>query len=104
MREGGRSQKCLAARSPSRTAPEIAETTTILIRFCVTVDRINDASAGGGLVFDGWRFFFGAVFVAGIVFPGRWRVRPHGSLTLTLSLPRFAPIRSHHDMRSGENV
>ena len=36
-------QKCLAARSPSRTVPETAHTATILIRFCVATDIVDAA-------------------------------------------------------------
>jgi hypothetical protein len=96
--------KCLAARSPSSTAPETAETATILIRFCVAIDSIDDASASGGLAFDGWRFFFGVVFFAGMVFPGRWRVRPRCSLTLTLPCRGLPSICGHHGMLSGEKA
>jgi hypothetical protein len=42
-------QKCLAARSPSRTVPETADTAIILIRFCVTTDIADAAVTGGGL-------------------------------------------------------
>jgi hypothetical protein len=42
----------LAARSVSRTAPEVVLTATILIRFCVATDAIDAAWAGAGLVFD----------------------------------------------------
>ena len=37
------------------------------------------------------RFAFCGVVFAAIAFPERWRVRPHGNLTLTLSLSRFSP-------------
>ena len=37
------SQKCLAAKSPSRIVPETANTTAILIRFCVAIDIVDDA-------------------------------------------------------------
>jgi nucleoside permease NupC len=64
------SQKYLAARSVSRTAPEVVLTATILIRFCVATDAIDAAWAGAGLVFDFLRFaVFGLVF-APIAFPG----------------------------------
>jgi len=56
MREWGVSQKCLAARSPSRTAPEMAVTATMLIRFCVAIDIVEAAAAGAGLAFDFFAF------------------------------------------------
>src|SRR5215211_4261337 len=46
------SQKYLAAKSPSRTVPETANMTTILIKFCVAIDIVDAAYAGGRLVFD----------------------------------------------------
>jgi hypothetical protein len=36
-------QKFLAARRASRTAPETAVTATILIRFCVAIDNVENA-------------------------------------------------------------
>ena len=63
----------MAASSPNRTVAETADTTTILIRFCATIDSA-DAAAGGGLVFDVWFVFlrFGRcdVVFADIAFPG----------------------------------
>jgi hypothetical protein len=60
----------LAARSPSRTAPETADTAIILKRFCVATDSVEVAQTGGGLGFDFSCFaFFGVVFAA-IAFPG----------------------------------
>jgi hypothetical protein len=63
------SQKRMAAKSPSRTPLETADTATKLITFCLATDTIDAAKAGGGLVFDFLRFAFcGAVF-ARIAFP-----------------------------------
>ena len=60
MRQCCRTQKCLAARSPSRTVPETANTTIMLVRFCVTTDIVDAAWTGGELVLDFLRFgFFG---------------------------------------------
>jgi len=84
-------QKCLAARSPSRTAPETADTMTMFIRFCAAIDITGAAEVGDGPGLEGFRFGFFAVALVRIAIPERWRVRPLGSLTLTLSLPRFAP-------------
>lgn len=68
--------------------PETATTTTILVRFCVTIAIVGAAWTSGGLIPDFLRFAFFGVAFADIVFPG-WRVRPFGGLTLTLSLSRF---------------
>jgi hypothetical protein len=38
-----RAQKCLAARSPIRTAPDTAVTATMLMRFCVAIDIVDAA-------------------------------------------------------------
>ena len=62
------SKKCLAARSPSRTVPETADTATILIRFCVATASVDAAYAGGELVFDFLRFGLCGVF-ADMAFP-----------------------------------
>jgi len=91
-------QKCLAASSVRRTAPDVVPTATILIRFCVAIDIIDVARAGAGLVFDFLRFDFSDVAFAAIAFPkkmaGQARFR---SLTLTLSLSRLVPdLLSHH--------
>jgi hypothetical protein len=67
--QGRASQKCLAAKSPSRTTPETAVTTTMLIRLCVAIDTVEAAEAGAGLVFDFLRLAFCGVFFAGIAFP-----------------------------------
>src|ERR1700755_1968764 len=69
------SQKCLAAKSPSRTVPEAASTTTILSRFFMAVDIVDVPLAGGSLAFAFLGFgFFGVVF-ADIAISWRWRVR-----------------------------
>ena len=70
MRQCCRTQKCLAARSPSRTVPETANTTIILVRFCVTIDIVDAAWTGGGLVLDFLRLGFFDVVFADIAFPG----------------------------------
>jgi hypothetical protein len=62
-------QKCVATKSPSRTAPETVITTIMLIRFCVAVDIVEAAEAGAGLAFDSLRLVFCGVFFAGIAFP-----------------------------------
>jgi hypothetical protein len=63
----------LAASSPSRTVAETADTTTILIRFCVTIDNA-DAAAGGGFALDASLAFLGfalwGIVFAAIAFPG----------------------------------
>jgi hypothetical protein len=65
------SQKCLAVSSPSSTVPETADTTTMLIRFCATIDNA-DAAAGGGfaVLLAFLRFGFWDVVFAAIAFPG----------------------------------
>jgi hypothetical protein len=69
----------------------------MLSRFCAAIESTGAAEAGEGLGFDGLGFDFFAVALVRIVIPERWRVRPLGSLTLTLSLPRFVPsICAHH--------
>ena len=60
----------MAARSPSRTAPETDATTTMLIRFCVAIDIVEAAESSAGLGFDFLRFVFRGVVFAGIAFPG----------------------------------
>ena len=62
--------KCLAARSPSRTVPETAHTTTILIRFPVAIDIVDAPSTDQRLGFDFLRFGFVDVVFADIAFPG----------------------------------
>jgi len=65
-------QKCVAARSVSRTPPETVATTTMLIRFCVANDIAEnaDAEAAGVTAFDFLPLvFLGGVF-GGIAFPG----------------------------------
>ncbi|MGE9010679.1 hypothetical protein ACO2JO_19000 [Leptospira interrogans] len=85
-------QKCLAASSVRRTAPEVMPTATILIRFWVAIDLIDPARADGGPVFDFLRLAFCDVALAAIAsskkMAGQARVR---DLTLTLSLSRFCP-------------
>ena len=73
----------------------------MLSRFCAAIESTGAAEAGEGLGFDGLGFDFFAVALVRIVIPERWRVRPLGSLTLTLSLSEFCPpIWHHHGMRS----
>ncbi|WP_154070800.1 MULTISPECIES: hypothetical protein [Bradyrhizobium] len=50
--------------------PETANTTTILVRFCVAIDIVDAASTGGGPVLDFLRFAFFDVVFADIAFPG----------------------------------
>jgi hypothetical protein len=69
MREAARSQKCLAARRVSRTAPEVALTATMLIRFRVTINIIGEVRVDAGLILLVLRFDFGGVFFARITFP-----------------------------------
>ena len=64
---------------------------TMLSRFCAAIDITGAAEAGDGPGFEGLRFGFFAVALIRIAIPERWRVRPLGSLTLTLSLSRFVP-------------
>ena len=52
------SQKCLAAKSPISTAPEMAVTKTMLIRLCVAIDIVEAAEASGGLDCDFLLFAF----------------------------------------------
>lgn len=84
-------QKCLAARSPSRTVPETADTATILIRFCVATDSIDAAEDGNEFAFDFLRFgLCGFVFVD-IAFP-RWRaMRPDPDASLSGFVPDLQP-------------
>jgi hypothetical protein len=80
-------QKCLATTRMSSTTAETAVTATILTMLCVAIDSDWDTYAGVRLVFGFLRFGF---CDARIALPRR-RVRLFGSLTLTLSLPRFVP-------------
>ena len=64
---------------------------TMFIRFCAAIDITGAAEPGDGPGFEGFRFDFFAVALVRIAIPERWRVRPLGSLTLTLSLSRFVP-------------
>ena len=64
-----RSQKRLAAKSPSRTVPETASTTAILTRFRAATDIVDAAKAGGEPVFDFLRFGFCDVVFADIACP-----------------------------------
>ena len=82
-----KSQKRLAARRASRTAPETAVMATILTRLWVAIDSVEDTKANVRFAFAFLRFDF---CDARIAFPRR-RVRLLGSLTLTLSLSRFVP-------------
>ena len=50
--------------------PETANMTTILIRFCVAIEIVDAAYAGGKLVFDFFRFAVCGVALADIAFPG----------------------------------
>ena len=45
--EAGRSQKCLAARSPSSTVPDTANTTLMLTRFRVIIEIVEAATGSG---------------------------------------------------------
>ena len=83
--------KCLAARSPSRTVPETAHTTTILIRFPVAIDIVDAPSTDQRLGFDFLRFGFVDVVFADIAFPGYGGSGLFGGLTRTLSPSRFVP-------------
>jgi hypothetical protein len=49
--------------------PETANTTAMLIRFCAAIDIVDDAWAGGGLVFDFLRLDFCSVVFAAIASP-----------------------------------
>jgi hypothetical protein len=49
-------QKCLTARSASRTAPETAVIATMLMTFCVTIDISDAVCAGRRLVLVIFRF------------------------------------------------
>lgn len=69
MRESARSQKCLAARRVSRTAPEVAPTATMSIRFRAAINIIGEARVDVGLILLALRFDFGGVFFARITFP-----------------------------------
>jgi hypothetical protein len=80
--------KCLAARSPNRTVPETAHTTTILIRFPVAIDIVDAPSTDQRLGFDFLRF---DVVFADIAFPGYGGSGLFGGLTRTLSPSRFVP-------------
>jgi hypothetical protein len=89
--ESGVSQKCLAARSPSSTAPETAVTATMLIRFCVAIDIVDAAWIAAWLDLNFLPFFlFGIVFPA-IATPKMAGQARMAALTLTLSLSRFVP-------------
>ena len=54
---------------PKQNRAQTANTATILIRFCVAIDIVDDAYAGGRLVFDFFRFAFGGVAFADMVSP-----------------------------------
>jgi hypothetical protein len=69
MRESARSQKCRAARRVSRTAPEVALTATMFIRFRVAINIIGEVRVDVGLILLVLRFDFGGVFFARITFP-----------------------------------
>jgi hypothetical protein len=69
MRESARSQKCLAARRVSRTAPEVALTATMFIRFRVAINIIGEARVDVGRILLVLRFDIGGVFFARITFP-----------------------------------
>ena len=101
LSECGKSQKRLAARRASRTAPETAVVATILIRLCAAIDSVEDPCAKVRFVFAFLRFDF---CDARIAFPRRW-VRLLGSLTLTLSLSSVCPrSANHHGMASNLNA
>jgi hypothetical protein len=69
----------------------------MLSRFCSAIEITGAAEAGDGSGFEGLRFDVFAVALVRIGIPERWRVRPLGRLTLTLSLPRVGPpICAHH--------
>jgi hypothetical protein len=86
------SQKCLAARKASSTAPETAVTATILIRFCVATDAIGATWAGAGLVFDFLRFAVCGLIFAPIAFPG------DGGSTLAC----FSSVPSHPSQQASK--
>ena len=69
MHESERSQKCLAVRRVRRTAPEVAPTATMLIRFRVAITIIGETLVDVGLILLVLRFDFGGVFFARITFP-----------------------------------
>jgi hypothetical protein len=77
MRESTRSQKCLAARRVSRTAPEVAPTATMLIRFRVAINFIGETWVDVGLILLVLRFDFGGVFFARITFPEKMAGQAH---------------------------
>jgi hypothetical protein len=70
---------------------------TMLSRFCRAIAITGAAEAGEGAGFEALRFDGFAAVLACMLIPGRWRVRPLGSLTLTLSPAEvFPPICPHH--------
>jgi len=74
----------------SRTTPDVVQTATMLIRFCVAIDLID--VAGAEPVVDFLRLAFYDVALPAIAFPekvvGQARLR---YLTLTRSLSRLCP-------------
>ena len=73
----------------SRTAPEVAPTATMLIRFRVAINIIGETRVDVGPILLVLRFDFGVVLFARITFPekmagqARWRPDPDAFL------PRF---------------
>lgn len=86
-------QKCLAARSPSRTVPETADIATMLIKFCAATDNVGAAKAGGEFPFDFLRFELCGVVFADIAFPemvGQTALQPDPDASLSGVCPRSA--------------
>ena len=103
IRESRPSQKCLAANSPSSTVAETADTTTILIGFCATIDSA-DAAAGAGFAFDVLLVFCGLPFGASLrshciprKMAGQAALQPDPDAFPVEVRP---PICRHHDMLS----
>jgi hypothetical protein len=96
-------QKCLAARSPSRTVPETADTATILIRFRVATDSIDAEEDGNECAFRFlafwplWRCFCRHCIPE---MAGQAGMRPDPDA----SLSGFVPICSHHCMLADEKA
>ena len=62
--------KMFGGQKSQQDSAETANTTIMLVRFCVTIDIVDAAWTGGELVLDFLRFgFFGVVFTD-IAFPG----------------------------------
>jgi hypothetical protein len=90
MCESAPAQKCLAANKVRRTAPEVAPTAIMLIRFRVAINIIDETPADVWLILFPLRFDFGGVFFARITFLENGGSGALGGRTPTLSLSRFA--------------